>query len=352
VSIEGGEETLFFPGPRDLAPRKAMSSSNAAQLEYLRAIANRTGTCNLPEQLKGVVASFAPPSKAPLPEWVDGGFLTRYLTGQDLATPERPSLWDTDHRIGVALEDATHAAATGQLFAAEHLRLRKDIRLRFSVSDRSNHKSGNGLERGVDVASLRQGLLQLGGEQRFGLIVEATQPLALPQVPISSPMLKWMLITPAIFVHGWRPGWIAEDGSVALRIKPDGFDKRAHRRSRREDAADYDRDKYTGAKISATLVAACLGKALPVGGWELLHEADGKVTGGGKPSRLAVPAGSVFYFRCDSVEDAQGLANALQGPHGRCRSDFFGEKGLGLGVCGTWAHQDSTSADVSKTDNA
>ena len=33
------------------------------------------------------------------------------------------------------------------------------------------------------------------------------------------------------------------------------------------------------------------------------------------------------------------------------RFDFFGENGLGLGVCGNWAHQDGTSGDVRNRDN-
>ncbi|MBI2924893.1 MAG: hypothetical protein HYY24_04210 [Verrucomicrobia bacterium] len=343
--------TLYLPTPRDLVPGKA--DGQRRPLEYLRVISNRTGVNNLPEMLQATVASFAPPSKAELPDWVAASFLTSYLSGGGLFAPERLALWDTDHRIGVALEDATHTAASGQLFAAEHLRLRKDVRLRFTASTRPSHKPADGREGDRDVRALRQSLLQLGGEQRFGLILDAPT-LKLPRVDLTGSLVKCLLLTPAIFAHGWRPGWIGDDGKVLLRIKPEGFDKQAHRRSRREDAVNYDRDKHTGRSIAATLVAACLGKPLPVGGWELLHESESEngqryVTGGGKPARLAVPAGSVFYFHCDSTEDARNLAQVL---HDRCRSDFFGEKGLGLGVCGTWQHQSSTSPDVHANNNS
>lgn len=328
------DDTVFFPMPLDLVRGKG--PEDKAPLEYLRVVQNETGASNLPGMLKATVASFAPPSKARLPDWVNAAFLTNYLKGAPLVLPDRQALWDTEHRIGVALEDTTHTAAQGQLFAAEHLRLRKDVRLRFAVSAPPSHKTPDVNEGGRDVATLRQSLLQLGGEQRFGLILESP-PLTLPRVSITGPLVKWLLLTPSIFLHGWRPGWIRGDGKVMLRIKPDGFDKQAHRRSRRGDAADYDRDKHTGTSIDATLVAACIGKALPVGGWELLHESKSgngnAVTGGGKPTQLAVPAGSVFYFRCRSAEDAQNLEKALCG---RCRSDFLGEKGLGLGVCGEW----------------
>ena len=62
-----------------------------------------------------------------------------------------------------------------------------------------------------------------------------------------------------------------------------------------------------------------------------------------KPTYLAVPSGSVYYFRAGNQEEAGKLCEVLRG---RCRSDFFGEKGLGLGVCGTWSHQDQTSGNV------
>jgi hypothetical protein len=51
----------------------------------------------------------------------------------------------------------------------------------------------------------------------------------------------------------------------------------------------------------------------------------------------------VYYFACDSAADARNLASALNW-HGNSdgsiiknrRSTLLGEKGFGLGVCGTW----------------
>jgi hypothetical protein len=57
-----------------------------------------------------------------------------------------------------------------------------------------------------------------------------------------------------------------------------------------------------------------------------------------------VPAGAVYYFEADSAEAAAQLAAALNW-HGsdanpttmkNRRSTLMGEKGFGLGVCGTW----------------
>jgi len=361
VSKTNGAWTTWFPFPRDLVPASG-ESGHSKEMAYLRVVPNiplpRGYTNNLPAPLTHMLASFAPPSKADLPDWVESAFLAKYLSGDDLLEPPKPPLWDTDYRIGVEIEDASHAAASGQLFAAEHLRLRRDVRLRFRVSSPPGHKGGRDKEGSLTVESLNQGLLQLGGEQRFGMVLDDAGQLELPRIQITGPHVKWMLLTPAIFAQGWRPGWVDERGQVKLRVV-DKEKRREFRRQRREAGWQYDEshDPLTlddQTAIGATLVAACLGKPQPVGGWETLHEThrpDGsrETSGGGKPTFLAVPAGSVYYFQAASPEDARRLATVLQE---RCRSDFFGEKGLGLGLCGSWQHQAGTSADVRKNATA
>ena len=70
--------------------------------------------------------------------------------------------------------------------------------------------------------------------------------------------------------------------------------------------------------------------------------------GGAKSTHLAVPAGAIYYFEAEPDKDggpgnAIALANALNW-HGATdgtaiknrRSTLLGEKGYGLGVCGTW----------------
>jgi len=109
--------------------------------------------------------------------------------------------------------------------------------------------------------------------------------------------------------------------------------------------------------IQARLVAARVPKPIVVTGWsERLHEiAAGKLADGGerlvqhgpRPTHLAVPAGAVYYFEADSAEEAKKLAAALNwhgdskssdsgGTVRNRRSTLLGEKGFGLGVCGTW----------------
>ncbi len=63
---------------------------------------------------------------------------------------------------------------------------------------------------------------------------------------------------------------------------------------------------------------------------------------------LAVPAGAVYYFEANSTDEARKLAAALHWHGDPKAADFAktiknrrrtlrGEKGFGLGVCGTWS---------------
>jgi CRISPR-associated protein Cmr3 len=89
-------------------------------------------------------------------------------------------------------------------------------------------------------------------------------------------------------------------------------------------------------------VAAIVPKPIPVTGWALNLQTDADAPGA-KSTHLAVPAGAVYYFEADSPDAAVALANALNW-HGETdgteiknrRSTLLGEKGFGLGVCGTW----------------
>lgn len=309
--------TLYFPIPRDLVP------TGDGTVDYLRIIPNRGGN-NLPAPLTHLAASFAAPSKAKLPEWISAAEYADYLAGKLTALPEREPLWDTEYRIGVAIDADTHTAKEGQLYAAEHLRLRDDVKLRFAVSEDPHRK---------EQADLAEKILQLGGEQRFGKITEAQGVWTLPSVTVTGKLVKWVLLTPAIFIHGWRPGWIGDDRKVLLRVVDKN--KRADRRRPRYDDPHwkYDPHQDDAEPIAAELVAAVVGKPQVIGGWDDAP----------KPTHLAVPSGSVYYFQAANETEANKLVTALQD---RCKSDFFGEKGLGLGVCGKWQHQQPTSGNV------
>ena len=164
-------------------------------------------------------------------------------------------------------------------------------------------------------------------------------------------LVKWALLTPAIWPEieansekaitahkgGWLPNWIDESNGQVLLKSGDSSRKTG------EGREAWRQRVRSLPHLAARLVAATTGKPLPVTGWALPNGTD-RAEGGAKSTHLAVPAGAVYYFECDTAGAAASLAAALNWHglssgteiHNR-RSTLMGEKGFGLGVCGTWA---------------
>lgn len=325
----------WFPTPRDLMLDENRASRNLKEIRRHCLLPAREGLAcsNLPDGLPFLVASNARATKEELPRWMPAGLYKSYLAGSPLQPWKAQPLWDTEHRLGIEIAPDTHSTVESKIYAAEHLRLRDDIRLRFAVNAPTGHQRS--AERNKTVADLVGSALTLGGERRFGQVEEAPTDLILPDVSgqLSDVFIKWVLLTPAIFAHGWRPGWIGmQNGRAEVRLTVFPEPKAYMQYSTREDRRSA---MQAAAKpIQVRLIGACVGKAQPIAGWDLLQEGTDKLgnptMGAAKPTCLAVPSGSVFYFQADK-NSVGALVKALQG---RCRSDFFGEKGLGLGVCG------------------
>lgn len=223
-------------------------------------------------------------------------------------------LWQPEHRIGLEIEPDRLAAKDGQLYAGTFLRPQAELRLAAWAGLRNPN---------VDEADQLKALdfLMLGGEQRLARLWrdELFEPprLSLPDNNAGPCLLKWSLVSPAVFSHGWLPGWLSDSqgermtGEVCLKLSG-----------------------------RAWLAAVCLGKPHAFAGWDLLAN-DGR--GAAKPTQLAVPAGSTFWFLCESPDTRHELAKLL---HWRPRSDCYGEKGFGYGLCAFPKHLHRTSADV------
>ncbi|GAB4108393.1 MAG: hypothetical protein Kow001_05380 [Acidobacteriota bacterium] len=279
-------------------------------------------------QLRGVAAAVEP-SKEEAARWVpvaDFVRLIRSAPGEALKLEEVKALWDEEFRIGIQVDSKTRTAAEGQFYTAEHLRLREGVRLWLAAE-----LSPVGDRREEEIRWLKElagGGLTLGGESRQCRVLSSRAELAVepPPLPAAGPWgIRWVLATPAVFEGGWRPGWVCgQTGAVCLRVETprQAGESRGAWRERLESAPE----------IRARLVAVCSDKPVAFSGWETVPAPNGGKTGP-KPTRLAVPAGSVYYFEAESREDADALVKVL---HGRTRSDRFGEKGMGWGFCGTW----------------
>ena len=225
------------------------------------------------------------------------------------------NFFEEEYRIGVTLDAATNSAVEGQLYSATHARPAEGFRL----------AAWMGLKNPIndELQKLEQlNFLVLGGERRLARLWQDQENmnLSLPPIPEipkadGSVLLKWVLATPAVFAHGSMPGWCVDTttqerprGQVCLPLAAG----RAH------------------------LIATCQGKPLAFAGWDsIANEA--------KPTQLAVPAGSVFYFLCETRATAAALAAKL---HWQPRSDHYGEKGCGYGLVSFHANLHPTSPDI------
>lgn len=278
--------------------------------------------------------SVAPAEKQRKSGWWNAAQMRAYISSGKVSanTLASDELWVQEHRVGIELDPATQSASEGQLYAATVLRPHDETCFIAwaSIGDPAEEPSNKASyrKREQDILDALEWLL-LGGEFRLarlrhnlpdlGIQSQIQNLLPRPSAPDREPcLLKWTLITPAIFTHGSLPGWCKDsrpNGNLPTgRVCFDDLPARAH------------------------LVAWRLDKPRAVSGWDSVEQK-------AKPTRLAVPEGSVYYLLCETSECAVKLAEKL---HLRPRSDFYGEKGCGYGVVSFGAQMHKTSLDISE----
>ncbi|MBA4192332.1 MAG: hypothetical protein C0467_30545 [Planctomycetaceae bacterium] len=112
--------------------------------------------------------------------------------------------------------------------------------------------------------------------------------------------VRMVLATPAIFEHGWRPGWLNDQ----LEGTP------------------------PGCELKLRLVGVCIPRWKAVSGWSLAEPR------GPKPVRRLVPAGGAYFFEMVGSDTALSLEKRWLEPvsdNEQARRD-----GFGLAVWGTW----------------
>ncbi len=369
VYTNGTANVWFFPRPLD------SDDSGKPTLRPTQSI----GASSLPALLRYPAASSKPPSKgSPAPWWSAAAWQT-YLDPSDQSHPStflRDSEFsDTEHAYGIEIADDTGSVVESKFYSAHYLRLRAGWKLGTfaQAPDKDFHHDQYGSDLVRALLNGQGAEIIAGGQQRVctaKLAPNQTERIPLPLGRTDGftqgggkHLLKWVLLTPAIFPAteagiskrgterkphpgGWLPTWVcSETGKVLLEtISPE---ERRRRRNLNASGKGY----ASTPNINAHLVAAIVGKPVTVTGYALpnANEADPKrAQGGAKSTHLAVPAGSVYYFEVGSEVDARALAAALNW-HGQSevsnlkpqitnrRSTLMGEKGFGLGVCGTWS---------------
>jgi CRISPR-associated protein Cmr3 len=389
--------TWFFPRPLDLLEATLRPALLPAEKM------SRTHS-SLPEPLKYPIANTLPPTKdSRAKAWLSAAAYAAYLTNNPSYPPDPPdpphslddsAFCDPEATIGIAIDPATgttgHGETQGKIYSARYLRLRDGWRLGvFAMTAEKNGAPDKRRDLIPDLLTEQQQIL-VGGQQRLCTATRVQlDSLPLPRGKTSGftehngkSLVKWILLSPAIWPEipaqskdgrpmtphpgGWLPNWVSvSDGQVMLR---------SGQRQRRSYNGKHTRGYAEDSKeIGAKLVAAIVPKPIPVTGWALTVEDESSAisnspseirAAGAKSTHLAVPAGAVYYFEADSAEAAAQLAAALNW-HGPLvnpsdpadpanyatirnrRSSLLGEKGFGLGVCGTWQFYPSDPSDQS-----
>jgi hypothetical protein len=361
----------FFPRPQDL--QDATLQPALFPTESFDSVQS-----SLPDPLEYAVASRLPPSKeSGAKAWLAKAAYDRYLDGPSPGLENEEALndsdfADTEHSIGIAIDPASGTAgqgeAAGAIYSAHYLRLRDAWQL--GVCAVAEDKEFKHQQHGSDLvkALLNGGQhhIIVGGQQRICSARVADLAVPLPRGKADrfheqdgKFLVKWILLSPAVWpaieanaarninAHpgGWLPNWVAQQavqfqGEAAEAGEVLLLDGAGREKARRKNL-------QAGGRIRAKLVAAIVPKPLVVTGWALPDEHgenEGERSGGAQSTHLAVPAGAVYYFEADSANEAHKLAAALNW-HGsesspttikNRRSTLLGEKGFGLGVCGTW----------------
>jgi hypothetical protein len=357
VCINGAAHTWFFPRPLDGG---ILEKKPETVLFPVRAD-SQSSHSSLPQPLSYSAGSCLPPSKDPVfPWWSEGAWNVYLDTAARDAMAGRvfvkhdSDFSDAEHSYGIGIDPDRDATKDGQFYSASYLRLREGWRLGTFAAAREEgfHDPLHGNDLVLAALERSSHTLILGGQQRTASC-EVGQGGRLP-LPAGKRdgflqkegkfLVKWVLLTPGIWPvigehrGGWLPSWISHiDGCVLLK-------QGEQERGPKEGREAWRRRVKALPPIGARLVASVVGKGIPVTGFALAHEVAGRPEGGAKSTHLATPAGSVYYFEADSEQAARELADALNW-HGsdrsytairRRRSNLMGEKGFGLGVCGTW----------------
>lgn len=201
--------------------------------------------------------------------WLTGNGVDAYLRGQPLQkchhTIVTSNLWKIDSRLGIALDPAKRSAQEGRLYTTEGVVPRDGIGFLVIV-------------RGADGLIPRAGLIRLGGDGRGARITPCETNSMEPDWERvgRERRFRLVLVTPGIFLRGWRLPGLQEDDSTWHG--PDA--------------------------LTARLISAAVARAQVVSGWDLAERKP-------KAALRAAPAGSVYWFDAPGG-DGTALIRALR----------------------------------------
>jgi len=198
--------------------------------------------------------------------------LEQFLHGNEVAAADvvpADALYDLDFRTGIGIAPDRVVAEESQIFGRGFLTLKRDVLLYVEIVLPDGSPDG-----AIDEIKT----IPLGGEGRHAML-RRVAPFSWPRVaPTHEQKPLVLLTTPCAFEAGWKP-----------------------------------------RALDGRLVSAAVPGSLGFSGWDLAR-------GGPKPTRFAVPAGSVYFFK--SLPD--GWAETL------AENDEDRRQGWGCCLTGVW----------------
>lgn len=241
--------------------------------------------------------------------------MQRWLLGEKPDQLEKIGGPEVDERTHVAMDSEKGVGGKGKLF---------------TVSYRSFEDCQQGqyhrwsLRVKTDVAEQLEPIGHLGGERRPVALTDVGNHQKWPNLSefegLKAELLRperqkifFVLTTPALFRHGWKPDWLGLSA---------------------DKAAKHDGNSLpSGIKPlmmgGVRLVGAAVGRKVPVSGWNVR-------TGQPKPVRWAVPAGSVYFLEVKQKQDfdREAWLKAWMRPLSDEQNDQ--RDGFGLALWGVW----------------
>ena len=196
--------------------------------------------------------------------------LQQYLNGDRKITYEKlGDYFKRESHIGIEMEQKTHATKQGMWYSTELIR---------------PHQCSLVVE-ATGIKTKEGDAIKIGGNTKLAH-VKLIESFTITPPVANNGYFKLYFATPAMFKYGWLPRWIdpkTKEGTFTMKKR----------------------------KVKVKLIAAAIDKPVPVGGYT--------ENGGPRPMRMAIPAGSVYYFK---LLDGTTYEDAVKLFHQKCLSDY------------------------------
>lgn len=269
--LHAGER--LYPVPLHLLARQRpdVKPSDPEQHDYVFLRPGEPVDCDLGCVRLPELATPMPGAKPLERTWLKAADFARVLAGEAPDAAYRAdALYDEEPRLGIARNNARGTVEESMLYQTRHLRLRADVAAGVQVAGPVAHPAG--------------GVLRFGGEGRPAAVrIGGDCPLPSPALPGKDDGVLLVLLTPADLGGNWLPA---------------DFERKQH------DGADVWCGELHG--VALTVHAACLGKPVREGGWDLARNTPRAVV-------PLAPAGSVWFCTLDDPAKAAALHGARIG---------------------------------------